>query len=68
MKTLDWTTFTKRIDVNAPITTIYKAWTSQEGLEQWFLSKAEFRNSEGVLNARDAMCEIGNEYTWMWHG
>ena len=33
----DWSRFTVRINVNAPVDKLYQAWATREGIEQWFL-------------------------------
>ena len=45
----DWSKFTKRIPIASDLSTIYKSWTTRSGLESWFLSKAEFKSSEGII-------------------
>ena len=47
--TYDWTQFTKRIPINASIESVYELWTTQAGLEKWFLRKAEFTAVDGRL-------------------
>jgi len=63
-----WIKFTKRIPVNADIETIYKAWATGNGLESWFLRKAEFVTAENVLRPPDSPIWKGDSYTWLWHG
>jgi len=48
MQLHDWTKFHLRIPIHADVDTIYKAWTTQEGLENWFLRKASFVDKNGV--------------------
>jgi uncharacterized protein YndB with AHSA1/START domain len=38
----DWSSFTKRITVDATMRAIYNAWSTQSEIERWFLSKAVF--------------------------
>lgn len=38
----DWSTFTRRITVNASVLTIYDAWAVPSGIESWFLRSAEY--------------------------
>jgi uncharacterized protein YndB with AHSA1/START domain len=63
-----WSRFTVRINVNCPIDVLYKAWATQEGLEEWFLRLAEFRDSNGKIKGSSAFIEKGDIYRWMWHG
>lgn len=64
----DWTTFTKRITVNAEIDTIYRACATQAGMESWFLRIAEFSDRQKVARSRDSIVEPGDSYFWAWHG
>ena len=68
MGDLDWSTFEKRISIDAPITTLFKYWTSQENIEKWFLSQAQFYDKDGDERARDSQIQKGDTYVWMWHG
>ena len=68
MENLDWSTFTKRISINTNEESIFNAWNSQDGLEKWFLSKAQFSNSDNVEKDRISNIEKGDKYEWMWHG
>lgn len=62
MEQLDWSRFTKRIGINASVEDIFDAWTSQENIEKWFLSSAEFshRNRKDIIRK-------GDTYVWKWH-
>ena len=42
MSNYDWSTFTKRININAEKEVIFNSFTSQSSLENWFLSNAQF--------------------------
>jgi len=68
MDKLDWTRFKKRISINRDASDIFNAWTNQEELEKWFLSKAHFFGSGGVIKDRKAAIEKGDHYQWNWHG
>ncbi len=63
----DWSKFHLRININAPLQIILDAWTSQENLEKWFLSKAEYTDPSGHLRPRSSMIEVGDTYRWEWH-
>ena len=56
----DWTTFTKRITVNASQEDIYKAWTTQHGIESWFLRSSEFTKNK-ILRGRNEFTQTGDE-------
>ncbi len=65
---VDWGTFTKRIAIYAPIEKLYAAWSSQSGIEHWFLRKALYKSSDGTDRAADEAVQAGDTYTWYWHG
>jgi len=67
MNKIDWSQFKKRIAINCDINQIFSAWTTQENLEKWFLSLAEFANANEPIN-RNTVIKPGNTYKWMWHG
>lgn len=68
MNTYGWNQFTKRININAPAKKIYNAWTSQEGLESWFLRRAIFtRNHKEKLKRNDTI-QQDDTYEWTWFG
>ncbi len=64
----DWSRFTKRISIGAPIQDIYYAWTSQSAIERWFLRKAVYKDSAGVVRGKEEPVQIGDRYEWMWFG
>ena len=68
MKSNLWEKFVKRIPVKADIKEIYNSWATQEGLEKWFLRKAEFIAAENKLRDSDSLVEKGDTYKWLWHG
>lgn len=68
MGKLDWSCFNKRISIKSDPLTIFNSWASQENIEKWFLSKAEFRTETNSPRDRLSKIEKGNRYVWMWHG
>ncbi|MFD1096164.1 SRPBCC family protein [Salegentibacter chungangensis] len=64
----DWSKFTIRTPINASAKEVFRAWTSQEELEKWFLRLAEFSNSEGLIRNKNERIEAGDTYKWRWHG
>lgn len=64
----DWTKFNKRIAINAPISSIYNAWTKAEEIEKWFLSKAIFTLENEGQRAKNDAIRKGDTYEWHWHG
>ena len=67
MAELSFDSFTKKIYLNAPIEKIYWSWGTPEGICNWFLRKAEYRNSEGILRNDTEQVHAGDIYTWEWH-
>lgn len=65
---LDWSQFSVRIPIPADPKAIATAWLSQEGLERWFLSMAEFVQPNGELRRRDEPFKPGDTYRWRWFG
>jgi uncharacterized protein YndB with AHSA1/START domain len=68
MENYDWSKFTQRIPINAPIQEIYNCWTTQKGIEKWFLRLGEFSNSEQLLKDSNTAIQKNDTYRWMWHG
>jgi uncharacterized protein YndB with AHSA1/START domain len=67
MKNFDWTRYTKRIAVRAPLHLIYAAWTTTEELERWFLEQVKFYDKDNNLTAKQVSAENGAAYEWKWH-
>lgn len=68
MENHDWTTFKMRISIHSSPEKIFKAFTTQEKLEQWFLRTADFKSENGVSKKRSTEIEKNDTYTWSWHG
>ncbi len=66
--TYHWRTFTRRVPVRASIQAIYEAWTTQHGLERWFLRLSVFTRPSGSLRATDEQVQEGDHYRWLWFG
>ena len=64
----DWTKFCVRIPVNVDWPRIYRAWTTQQGLEKWLLREAKFINSHGEKRKKTEFIHEGDKYKWFWHG
>lgn len=64
----DWSTFTRRITVDAPTQTIYDAWAVPSQIERWFLRTADYVGIDGKAKDRNAAVETGDSYLWRWHG
>lgn len=68
METLDWSTFNKRIHINASPDILFSGWTTQENLEKWFLKSAQFFGQNGKSKDKNTMIEPRDTYIWKWHG
>jgi uncharacterized protein YndB with AHSA1/START domain len=68
MGNYSWSEFVKRITIGAEPGVIYKAWTTQEGLESWFLRLAELRSADGGLRRSNDTVQQGDRYRWLWFG
>ncbi len=66
--TSQWKQFTKRIPIKASAKAIYEAWTTQQGLESWFLRLAQFTKTDGTIRAKNVSIEKGDRYKWLWFG
>ncbi|MCW3125783.1 MAG: hypothetical protein JWO03_1441 [Bacteroidetes bacterium] len=64
----DYTRFTKRIAIKAPVNEIYNLWTTQEGLEKWLLRSAVFTSGDGHVRERTQPVQMGDTYAWTWFG
>ena len=68
MGTSDWNRFTLKGNFNANVQALYHVWTTQKGLEWWFLRSALFYAPTGEQRAPGESVKKGDTYTWMWHG
>ncbi len=67
MTNFDWTTFTRKIAINAKLSDIYNAWTKASEIEKWFLSKAIFKDNNEAQIEKDKAIEKGFTYEWNWY-
>jgi len=68
MSQIDWSKFSQKIYISAPIEKVYAAWTTRAGLESWFLRKAEFTMPDGMVRADNSPVQKDDTYAWLWHG
>lgn len=66
MKALTFDSFTKKIYIKSPLEKLYWCWSTKEGIESWFLRKAEYLRTDGSLRSDESIQE-GDRYTWEWH-
>ena len=63
-----WNSFTLRVPIKASIAEVYKVWTSQSGLEKWFLRMAKFTTASGQERSGKEEIKAGDQYHWLWFG
>lgn len=66
MQNFNWETFTKKIAVNAKLSDLYNAWTIPQEIEKWFLSKADYKKSNGDSVSREENVQVNDTYQWSW--
>lgn len=64
----DWSRFSQKVRIKVPLQKVYDAWTTQKGVESWFLRMAHFSTADGRLRAPDETIAVGDNYHWRWHG
>jgi uncharacterized protein YndB with AHSA1/START domain len=60
--------FIKRVSIHASPGEVFKAWSTQSGLESWFLRRAEFIRPDRTRRGSDEPIEKNDTYLWIWHG
>jgi uncharacterized protein YndB with AHSA1/START domain len=68
MSTYDWSRFVTRINIKAPVETLYNAWATRAGIERWFLRLSEYKQRNGSLRDDDEHVAVGDTYKWLWYG
>lgn len=64
----DWSKFVLRVNIAAEPSLIYRACTTQNGLESWFLRQAVFTQPNGLCRNPDESIQKADIYEWRWHG
>lgn len=67
MENFDWTTFTRRIAVESTLPEMYDAWTKATEIEKWFVSNANYLDSNQKPVAKNTSIEKGFTYEWYWY-
>ncbi len=67
MENFDWTKFTLRIPVSAPINEVYDAWAISSQVERWFLSSCRYMRSDGTELPDNSPASEGDSYSWQWY-
>lgn len=68
MADFNWSCFTVGINIKSTKKTLYKAWATQEGIEEWFLRLSEYKRENGNVLESNEQFEPGDTYKWLWHG
>ena len=63
-----WTSFKVTGDYNTDIRTLYEAWATEEGLEKWFLRKANFYTIPRRTREPEEFIMKEDTYEWYWYG
>jgi uncharacterized protein YndB with AHSA1/START domain len=64
----NWKQFTNRVTIAAPASAVMNAWSTQGGLESWFLRSAVFKSPGGLPRKTDERVQAGDRYRWLWWG
>jgi uncharacterized protein YndB with AHSA1/START domain len=67
MSNFNWTTFTTRVPVKAPVEKLYWCWAAREGIEFWFLRLSEYKKGSEIRKDKEFV-QKGDTYRWRWHG
>lgn len=68
MSNFEWSRFSVRINVKAPIEKLYWCWATKEGIEYWFLRKSDYKKPDGSVHTPGDSVQKGDTYSWWWHG
>jgi len=66
MGNLDWSKFTRKINISADQKVIFDSWTKQCNIEKWFLKDAIFFTN-GKQKDKAEYIAVGDTYQWTWH-
>ena len=67
MNGLRFDQFTKKIYINASVSELYRYWATSKGITSWFLRKAVYQNTKGMVRQPNDLVQAGDTYTWEWH-
>ncbi|MHC4208524.1 MAG: SRPBCC family protein [Planctomycetota bacterium] len=62
----DWSTFEIVFYYDESVSDVFRAWTSPEGLEAFFVERARFTSPRGIERAPADTVETGDEFEWAW--
>ncbi len=64
----DFSKFRLRVNIKSTIKDVYRAWATTDGLESWFLSKANFKSEGELPRAPSDFIQPFDTYVWNWFG
>lgn len=64
----NWNEFIVKGSFNSSVEELYRRWTTQDGIESWFLRSSVFRTASGEDRSQYDFAQAGDEFTWLWHG
>jgi len=67
MKNYDWTQFTRKVAIKAPMADLYNAWTIPSEIEKWFLKTADYKSANGDAIDKDENVSQSDTYAWSWY-
>ena len=70
MKTsnFDWTYFKRRIYIkNTTRKELFRKWTTTQGIIEWFIAYASYKDSKGRVRAPEEIVQSGDTYFWRFH-
>lgn len=65
---INWSQFMVEIPLQAENQRIVKVWTTQQGIESWFLRSALYKSKDGAQRNPEEKVQPGDGYAWKWHG
>ncbi|GMN11694.1 hypothetical protein MTsPCn9_28770 [Croceitalea sp. MTPC9] len=67
MNKLSFDQFTKKIFIKAPLEKLFWCWSTKEGIESWFLSKAIYTSIDKYVRKASENVQTNDSYVWEWH-
>jgi len=62
-----WSSFTRKIFIDAPAEQIYWNLVTAKGMESWFLRSCDFVDDRQIKRGHEELAQPGDLYTWHWH-
>ena len=63
-----WTSFTRSVPIKADKATVFRCWSTSEGMESWFLRSCQYFDPGQKPRLPLENCEKGDKYKFLWHG